>query len=148
MRPFEAGSRLQRATMWLVIALLAMVALLPADRVLVCLCPVDGMELALGRTAHTACHGVDGLLAGAPQGAVVTPTEDPLPACAHVELERAPWAPTAAVACEPPASLREVATEPCAVEPFPGARFARVALPPDPPPTALPLLRRCTVFLV
>lgn len=139
---------MQRATLWLVIALLALVALLPADRVLVCLCSVDGVELALGRTAHTACHGTDGLLTVAPRGTACTPVDLPQPACAHVEFERAPWAPSAAVACEPPAVHCALAPEPREVDPCPCLRAAGVVAPPDPPPTALPLLRRCTVFLV
>lgn len=148
MRPFESGSRLQRATLWLVIALLALVALMPADRVLVCMCPADGMELALGRGAHTACHGVASGLAGARGGAEVLPALPPEPPCAHLEIERIPCPHASNSAPEVAAVLVDPAAELRRVPALPSGNAILAVSPPDPPPTALPRLRRCTVFLV
>jgi len=149
MRSLAAGSRLQRATVWLVVALLALVALMPSDRVTVCLCPVDGMELALGRSAETGCHGVDGhAVPGNPAAAQLQPAGEPLLPCSHVALERAPCVLAAAVGAGPyEAAALPVGEDPRARERAGSHRRSQVA-PPDPPPTALPSLRRCTVFLV
>jgi len=148
MRSSEPGSRLQRATLWLVIALLALVALMPADRVLVCLCPVDGMELALGRGAQTACHGVEDGADVAPGATELLPAPPPEGLCAHLEIERAPWTPASTSGAEVPVAQGGAAAEP-RLRPVPPLGIAALVIaPPDPPPTALPRLRRCTVFLV
>ncbi len=134
--------------MWLVVCLLALLALLPSDRVQLCICPVDGMELALGRTAHTACHEVEGPLAGALRETAHLPPQAPEPECEHLVLDRSPCGPMVGFVAVGVDQATLAAVEWSGAVPCARRCATGVHEPPDPPPTVLHRLRRCTVFLV